>query len=105
MKDLSKRPEVLQEAIFKRLFDVTEIESMNVSDRISYIKSMTTERDIYNQMDYARKEGIAQGKAEGIAEGESAKQAEIARNFLVAGVDIKIIASCIGLTEEQIRAL
>ena len=93
MKDLSKRPEVLQEAIFKRLFDVTEIESMNVSDRISYIKSMTTERDIYNQMDYARKEGVAQGKA------------EIARNFLAAGVDIKIIASCTGLTEEQIKAL
>ena len=70
---------------------------MPAEDQINYIKSMTTERDIYNQIAYARKEGIA--------EGESAKQAEIARNFLVAGVDIKTIASCTGLTEEQIKAL
>ena len=95
MDSLTEKPAALQAAVFKRLFDITEVESMPAEDQINYIKSMTTERDIYNQIAYARKEGKVEGIAEGVAQGK----AEIARNLLAAGVDIKIIASSIGLTE------
>ena len=50
-------------------------------------------------------EAFAAGILKGKAEGEAAKQAEIAKNLLGLGMDIHQIVLVTGLTEEQIRNL
>jgi len=49
----------------------------------------------------ARKEGLAEGRAEGRTE----ERVKIARNFLNAGIPVSAVASCTGLTEEEVKQL
>jgi predicted transposase/invertase (TIGR01784 family) len=62
---------------------------------------MTTERDLRNQMAYARQEAIEEGLAEGRAEG----RAEVAREMLYDGVPVEKISKYTGLSIEDIEAL
>ena len=62
---------------------------------------MTTERDIRNQIVYARD----MGREEGIAEGEARGKAEDALAMLANGLDIALVSKCTGLSEQQIREL
>lgn len=66
---------------------------------------MNTERDIRNQISYARECGKAEGIAEGIAEGKAEEKLAIARNLKQASVDSAIIAECTGLSVEEIEKL
>ena len=50
-------------------------------------------------------EGRKEGKAEGISEGKNERNIEIAKNLLKNKVDISIIASSTGLSEEEINSL
>jgi len=83
---------------------------------------MNTERDTYNQIEYAREtgreegreeghkvgkeEGLKEGKEEGIKEGreEGAKQKsfDIAKRMLEKGIDIETISELTCLTEKEI---
>ena len=58
---------------------------------------MTTERDIRNQIVYARDMGILEGKAKG--------KAETALAMLANGLDIALVSKCTGLSEQQIEEL
>jgi len=80
-----------------KLFDAANIATFAPEDKIKYEFAMTTERDIRNQIRYAEKQGLAQGKEQ--------KAIEIARNLLGLGVDVDTIARSSGLTEAQIEAL
>ena len=60
-------------------------------------KNMTTERDLRNQMTYAREEGREEGHVE--------ERAKNAKNLRDLGVDPEIIAKATGLTVEEIRNL
>ena len=62
---------------------------------------MTTERDIRNYISYARLEG----REEGRQEGEAASKREIAKALLEKGIDKAIIASCTGLSEDEVEKL
>ena len=90
---------------------------------------MNTERDTYNQIEYAhetgreeghkvgkeeglkegREEGHKEGKEEGIKEGreEGAKQKsfDIAKRMLEKGIAIETISELTGLTEKEISEL
>ena len=94
---------------------------------------MNTERDTYNQIEYAREtgreeghkegkeeglkegrkegkeEGRKEGKEEGIKEGreEGAKQKsfDIAKRMLEKGIDVETISELTGLTEKEISGL
>ena len=78
-------------------------------DRIKYIKAMNTERDTYNQIEYARETGREEGKEESLKEGraEGAKQTsiDIAKRMLEKGIDIETISELTGLTEKEISEL
>lgn len=54
---------------------------------------MTTERDLRNQMEYAKSEAIREGRAEGRAEGIA--------TILKAGVAVKVFAKAFGLIESE----
>ena len=78
---------------------------------------MNTERDTYNQIEYAREtgreegreEGHKEGKEEGLTEGraEGAKQnsCDIAQRMLQKGIDIETISELTGLTGKEISEL
>ena len=59
--------------------------------------------------DQGYRDGLSQGKAEGISEGKiegiNERNLEIAKNLLENKVDISIIASSTGLTEDEINSL
>ena len=93
MSNLLKRPERLRDRIFTKLFDVAELAQLDDKDRINYIKSMNTERDTYNQIEYAREEGAKQ------------KSCDIAKRMLEKGIDIETISELTGLTAEEISRL
>ena len=62
---------------------------------------MNTERDTYNQIEYARETGRETGREEGLKEGKS----KIARNLIKLGTPCKIIAQATGLSEEEVSRL
>ena len=66
---------------------------------------MTTERDIRNQIAFAKDKGFEEGREEGREEGKTKKQLEIARDMFRDNVDIGFIAKYTKLSEEQIKAL
>lgn len=79
--------------IFDLLFKSAEIVNFAPKERKEYIKDMTTERDIKNQLAFAENKG----KIEGIK--------QTARNLLKLKFDVEAISKATGLTIEEIRAL
>lgn len=116
MTVLDERPEVLDHQIFKRIFEVTELYNMDQVTRNKVLGKMTTERDLRNQMAYARKEaieeglaegrakGLAEGLAEGRAEGRAEERADNIRKMLAAGIPAATIADALGMTAEECEA-
>ena len=117
MSNLLKRPERLRDRIFTKLFDVAELAQLDDEDRTNYIKSMNTERDTYNQIEYAREKGREEGREEGHkvgkeeglkegrAEGVKQNSFDIAKRMLEKGIDIETISELTGLTEKEISKL
>ena len=70
---------------------------------------MNTERDTYNQIEYAREtgreEGHKVGKEEGLKEGLKEGQSKIAMNLIKLGTPCKIIAQATGFSEEEVSKL
>ena len=99
MDKLTERPKPMQAEIFRRLFNVSEVEALPKQEREQYIREMNTERDIRNQKAFAREQGMAQGKAEGLVEGKL----EVARAMLAKGMDISLVSELTGLTVEQLE--
>jgi len=70
---------------------------MDEETRSKVIDKMTTERDLRNQMEYARQQAIAEGIAEGRAEG----RAETIRQLLASGMSLDVISDALNLSEEE----
>ena len=66
---------------------------------------MNTERDTYNQIEYARETGREEGREEGRAEGVKQTSFDIAKRMLEKGIDIGTISELTGLTEKEISEL
>ena len=83
------------------LFDSAELATFTADERIKYQNDMTTQRDIINQIAYAKKEGHAAGIAQGVA----AEKEAIARNLKTMNLSPEQIAQATGLSIEAIAAL
>ena len=81
--------------------DACEIAAFTPDKRIIYDNKLMTELDIQAQKDYAVKEGLAEGKAEG----EAQKSLEIARNMLSMGLSAEQIVRATGLSSAAVSAL
>ena len=74
---------------------------------------MNTERDTYNQIAYAREEGIKSGIAQGmergieqgVKQGRSEAETEIARRMMALGLTVEVISEATGLSTEEIKAV
>ena len=89
MTRLDSRPQVLDHEVFKKMFAVSELLNMDEITRSNVIENMTTERDLRNQMDYAKKEGINLVIRQMIAKGMTAQQ----------------VADIVDMTAEEIEAI
>lgn len=98
-------PFQLQQPIFGKVGDISELVNMTVEDRTRYNVSLDTYRTnlsvMQNERAEGRAEGLSQGRAEGLAEGilKSAHQ------LIAAGFDKPTVISVLGLTPEQAEEL
>jgi predicted transposase/invertase (TIGR01784 family) len=99
----------LTHGIFDKIFGISELLVMDEDTRDKIIENMTTERDLKNQLDYARKvaiaEGLAEGKAQGMAQGMAQEKLQIAKNMLAMGLDTETISKATGLSVDEIDNL
>ena len=84
---------------------MAELAQLDDEDRINYIKSMNTERDIYNQIEYARETGREEGREEGLKEGRGEERLKIAMNLIRLGTSCEIITQATGLSAEEVSRL
>ena len=75
------------------MFETANIATFAPEDKIKYEYAMTTERDIRNQIRYAKKHGREE------------QALETARRMLEMGMEPTVIAQATNLTEEQIKTL
>ena len=71
--------------------------SLDDEDKKKYISNMQTERDTYNQLEYAKKKG----REEGIEK----RSREIAVNLLRINLPVQTICEATGLSAEEITKL
>ena len=62
---------------------------------------MNTERDTYNQIEYARETGREEGREEGRGE----ERLKIAMNLIRVGASCEIISQATGLSAEEVSRL
>ena len=93
MGSFDRRPDGFAGEFFDLLFNSADISNFAKEDKIKYENNMTTERDIRNQIAYARNEGR-----------EEEKHA-IAKSLKTQGVPLGIIAEATGLAEDAIKNL
>ena len=66
---------------------------------------MNTERDTYNQIEYARETGREEGLKEGHKKGREEERLKIAMNLIRVGASCEIISQATGLSAEEISRL
>ncbi len=110
---LERIPEKIREKIFLKLFQVAEISKLTPEEYKQYEASVNAYRDITNIQNTSfekgekkgRREGRQEGLREGRREGERKGKIDVARNLLTEGVDISVVMSATGFTEEELRRL
>ena len=105
MQFLKEVPAGFNGEIFNLLFDSAEIANFTPTEKIKYENDMTTERDIRNQIRFAKKEGLQEGMEQGIEKGAEQKAAEIARQMLAEKLPIDLICRVTGLSAEALANL
>lgn len=89
----------------KRLYDVTEVESLDEHEMTKYLQNMRTEFDIRTEKIMAREEGLEEGREEGRKEGREKEQRRIASALKAMGMAIDDISKATGLNAEAIAGL
>ncbi len=105
MQRLMERPVALQERVFTRLFKAAEIATYTTNERREYEQSRRAYQDIKIAIDTAKKDGRAEGVAQGRAEGIRETKLKNAKAMKGDGLPVSLIAKYSGLTEEEINRL
>ena len=90
---LLERPAALQERIFKKFFDVAEIDNLSKEEYAKYFES----EKIYYDNDGAIRTAEAKGRAD--------ERMTIARNLIANGASLELVTRSLNLTEEELRQL
>jgi predicted transposase/invertase (TIGR01784 family) len=102
---LREMPKELEEGVFKRLFELAEIASMEGRERDAYQESLKDYWDLKSSMDTYFSEGKEEGLKEGIRKGRKEEKMTIAKNALASGLSVATVAQLTGLSEAEIRLL
>lgn len=90
-------PEVLQDGIFKKLYDAAAMANLNDAQLLAYERSQKAMWDRYSERETAREEGQEEGREK--------ERAVIATKMKSAGIDTTTIMKITGLSEEEILRL
>ena len=91
LKRLESIPGKLRERVFERMFASAEIAKLSTEEYRAYIDSLNSYRDLKNSLDYAKAEGLAEGKV------------EIALKMLNDGMPMEVVCKYSGLSQEEIE--
>lgn len=105
LANLQNRPVVLQERIFKKLFEAAEIAKFTPKEKEQYEESLKYYRNLKNVVDSSKEEGIKEGREKGIKEGKVKKSIEVAKEMKTDGFSLEKIARYTGLSIEEIQKL
>ena len=93
---LEEKPKQLEGELFDRLFEIARISNFNTEELAEYEANRMNMLDYNASMKFARKEGIALGRDEGIL--------QTARKMKAKGLNFALIAEITGLSEAEIEA-
>ncbi|MDE5676498.1 Rpn family recombination-promoting nuclease/putative transposase [Phocaeicola sp.] len=103
---LEKRPAILREKIFQRLFDVAEIAKFDRKERYEYEDSLKAYRDWFSVMETAEirglERGMERGLQQGIEQGRYLQLIETARKMKELGMDHDLIGRTTGLSHAEV---
>ena len=94
-----------RKAIFSRLERIASQANLSKEERARLEEDWKEYNDLFNTVDYAKKEGKAEGLAEGKAEGRAEEKQENARKMKVLGLSNEMIHQVTGLSVEEIETL
>jgi predicted transposase/invertase (TIGR01784 family) len=97
MEVLEKLPKFLQSDVFKRLAEVTDVDSLSKEERREYDLALKHYRDTRSVLAYSEQKGEKKGREE--------RNVEIAKNLKLQQVDYSIISKATGLPLEEIERL
>ncbi len=89
----------------KDMLEVCRLAAFPKDKKLLYERKIMNELDIIAQRKYAHKTGFAEGRTEGIAEGEMSKARDVAAKFIAAGISEETVASCTGLSMDELRSI
>ena len=85
----------------KALLTATEIAAFTPEKKEQYEQDMKNEHDLEYEKNICYKEGLEEGREEGMAE----KALSAAKNFLAEGIAPETVARCVGISLEEVKAL
>ena len=74
------------------MFSSADLHNFAPDDKIKYLNDMTTERDIRNQIAFAKDKGFEEGRKEGREEGRVEERERIVTALRDQGISEEIIA-------------
>ena len=87
--------------VFYQVLDTADVGSLSEQEQLVYESNLKAYRDTMSCIRFAE----YTGREEGLLEGASAKQLEIAKALKSKGVNLKTISECTGLSENEIEKL
>lgn len=94
-----------RKAAFKKLLEVGNLAALSEKERAQYECNLKHYRVYMNQLDYAEKKGIEEGREKGKKEGREESLLQTAIAMKLDGMDGSLISRYTGLTLAQIDAL
>ena len=105
MDILQRMPWMAQDAVFRKLSEISEVASLTNEERRQYDESLRHYRDTLVVMEGQYQEGEKKGLEKGRAEGRAEEKLDNARSLKENGVPVELIAKSLGLTEEEVKML
>ncbi len=90
-------PTVLQERIFRKVFEIAEVSKLNKEDMNTYEQSLKDKRDWKNAMDTLIEESLEKGMRK--------KEIDLIRVMKAKGYDLNEISELTGVPVEEIEKL
>jgi predicted transposase/invertase (TIGR01784 family) len=107
-RNLDKIPEMpanLKSTIFEEVFEKAEEFKMNPTTRKIWEEGIKRQRDLDNQIELAKMEGLKEGLLKGEKRGEKRERILFAKRLKAEGFTLSMIAKLTELSEKEIEAL
>ena len=102
MKNL---PAWVEDKVMARLLSASRVANFNKVQKKLYIKMSMDKEALIDDLNSVWNFGVKKGLSKGLKQGRKQQARIDAKNFIAAGVPISTIASCIGLSIDEVKKL